>query len=52
MMVGTSFNNEVDGIRAPTLWLTHLLHHRKTANWSFFRPDHASGDRQMQADCM
>jgi len=24
MMVGTSISNEVDGIRAPTMWPTHL----------------------------
>jgi hypothetical protein len=36
MMVGTSISNEVDGIRAPTMWLTHLIHHRMAANWSFF----------------
>jgi hypothetical protein len=35
MMVGTSISNEVDGIRASTMWPTHLIHHRKTANWSF-----------------
>jgi hypothetical protein len=32
MMVGTSISNEVDGIRAPTMWLTHLIHHRMAAN--------------------
>jgi hypothetical protein len=36
MMVGTSISNEVDGIRAPTMWPTHLIHHRMVANWSFF----------------
>lgn len=36
MMVGTSISNEVDGIRAPTMWPTHLIHHRMAANWSFF----------------
>jgi hypothetical protein len=36
MMVGTSISNEVDGIRAPTMWLTHLIHHRMAAHWSFF----------------
>jgi len=35
-MVGTSISNEVDGIRAPTMWPTHLIHHRMAANWSFF----------------
>ena len=34
MMVGTSISNEVDGIRAPTMWPTHLIHHRMAANWS------------------
>jgi hypothetical protein len=32
MMVGTSISNEVDGIRAPTMWPTHLIHHRMAAN--------------------
>ena len=36
MMVGTSISNEVDGIRAPTMWPTHLIQHRMAANWSFF----------------
>ena len=36
MMVGTSISNEVDGIRAPTMWPTPLIHHRMAANWSFF----------------
>ena len=36
MMVGTSISNEVDGIRAPTMWLTHQIHDRMAANWSFF----------------
>jgi hypothetical protein len=35
-MVGTSISNEVDGIRAPTMWPTHLIQHRMAANWSFF----------------
>jgi hypothetical protein len=35
MMVGTSISNEVDGIRAPTTWSMHLVHHRVAANWSF-----------------
>jgi hypothetical protein len=35
MMVGTSISNEVDGIRAPTMWPSHLIQHRKTANRSF-----------------
>jgi hypothetical protein len=34
-MVGTSISNEVDGIRAPTMWLTHLTQHRMAANSSF-----------------
>ena len=32
MMVGTSISNEVDGIRAPTMWPTHLIQHRMAAN--------------------
>jgi len=36
MMVGTSISDEVDGIRAPTMWLTHQFHDRMAANWSFF----------------
>jgi len=35
-MVGTSISDEVDGIRAPAMWLTHLIHHRLAANWTFF----------------
>ena len=35
-MVGTSISNEVDGIRAPTMWLTCLVHYRMATNWSFF----------------
>jgi hypothetical protein len=36
MMVGTSISNEADGIRAPTMWMTRMIHHRMAANWSFF----------------
>ena len=36
MTVGTSINDEVDGIRAPTMWLTHQFNGRMAANWSFF----------------
>jgi len=36
MMVGTSISNEVDGIRAPTMWPTHLIHDRIATNSSFF----------------
>jgi hypothetical protein len=36
MMVTTSTSDEVDGIRAPTIWLTHQIHDRIAANWSFF----------------
>ena len=36
MMAGTSISDEVDGIRAPTTWPTHLIQHRMAANWSFF----------------
>jgi hypothetical protein len=35
-MVGTSISKEVDGIRAPTKWPTHLFQHRMATNWSFF----------------
>ena len=35
-MVGTSISDEVDGIRAPTMWLTHQFNGRMAANWSFF----------------
>ena len=35
-MVGTSISDEVDGIRAPTMWLTHQFNDRMAANWSFF----------------
>jgi hypothetical protein len=34
--VRKSINDEVDGIRAPTMFLTHLIHHRMAAYWSFF----------------
>jgi hypothetical protein len=34
-MVGTSNSDEVDGIRAPTMWLTHQFNGRMAANWSF-----------------
>ena len=36
MMVGTSISNEVDGISAPGMWLTHQFNDRMAANWSFF----------------
>ena len=36
MMVGTSISNKVDGIRAPTMWMTRMIHHRMAANRSFF----------------
>jgi hypothetical protein len=35
-MVGTSISDEVDGIRAPTMWMTRMIHHRMAANLSFF----------------
>jgi hypothetical protein len=35
-MVGTSISNEADGIRVPTMWMTHMIHHRMATNWSFF----------------
>ena len=31
MMVGASISDEVDGIRAPTMWLTHQIHHKMAA---------------------
>jgi hypothetical protein len=31
-MVGTPISNEVEGIRAPTMWLTNLIHHKMAAN--------------------
>jgi hypothetical protein len=36
MMVGTSISDEVDGISAPIMWLTHQFHDRMADNWSFF----------------
>jgi hypothetical protein len=36
MTVRASINDEVDSIRAPTMWMTRMIHHRMDANWSFF----------------
>jgi len=34
MTAGTSINDKADGIRAPTMWMTRMIHHRMAANRS------------------
>ena len=36
MTIGTLNNDQADGIRAPTMWMTRMIQHRMATNGPFF----------------